>query len=33
MRELMDQEETNVSTRYDVHRLLSLAECGVWNNC
>ncbi|XP_046442765.1 uncharacterized protein LOC124193140 [Daphnia pulex] len=29
MRELMDQEETNVSTRYNVHKLLSLAECGV----
>jgi hypothetical protein len=29
MRELMDEEETNVSTRYNVHKLLSLAECGI----
>lgn len=29
MRELMDQEEQNISTRCNLHMLLSLAECGV----
>lgn len=29
MRELMNHEETNISSRYNVHMLLSLAECGI----
>ena len=29
MRELMDQEERNITTRCNLHMLLSLAECGV----
>ena len=30
MREILDQEERNITTKCSLHMLLSLAECGVW---